>query len=68
MLSNVRQLVLKSVVLDMDGGGVVGMSPQEDFEPLFRVASGVGTGARELLSGDPDRIRTDGLHRDRVAC
>ena len=61
--ADIVRSMFETVYLDMDKAKVVMVKPRPPFLPLMQVLSAEG-----LLFGDPDRIRTDGLHRDRVAC
>ena len=60
--------ILDAVYVDVDSRCVVSIQPKADFLPLLATASPTWGLAGKLLHGDPDRIRTDDLHRDRVAC
>ena len=44
---------------------VVAVRPRDELEPFFKLNLECRTSD---IAGDPDRIRTGDLHRDRVAC
>ena len=61
--ADIVHAVFETVYLDLDEAIVIMVKPRPPFLPLMQMLSAEG-----LWFGDPDRIRTDGLHRDRVAC
>ncbi len=69
---DILRLILDSVYVDLTTKKVVGLKPKSSFLPLFDLEEPVRAGeyvlTTRLTAGDPDRIRTGDLHRDRVAC
>ena len=62
------RMVLERVEVNVEAGTAEAVIPKPAFAPLFRVLSEEDGGLISICAGDPDRIRTDDLHRDRVAC
>ena len=62
------KLMLDAVYVDMGAGKVVAVSPKPEFLPLFNLRERVSSGAIDLVTGDPDGIRTHDLRRDRAVC
>ena len=60
--------VLDAVYVDVDNRQVVSIQPKADFLPLLAAASPTWGLAGPMLHGDPDRIRTDDLQLDKLAC
>ena len=60
--------VLDAVYVDVDNKQVVSIQPKADFLPLLAAASPTWGLAGPMLHGDPDRIRTDDLQLDKLAC
>ena len=61
-------MLLDAVYGDMKGGEAVGIKPKPEFLPLFSLKEPVRAGEKVLVTGDPDRIRTDDLCLDRAVC
>ena len=61
-------MMLDSVYVDMKGERIVGVKPKVEFLPLFNLREPVKAGEWNLVSGDPDGIRTHDLRRDRPIC
>ena len=61
-------MMLAAVYVDMKVGEVVGIEPKPEFLPLFNLKEPVRAGEKVLVTGDPDRIRTDDLCLDRAVC
>ncbi len=69
------KMMLEAVYVDVPSKAVVALQIKPAFRPLFRAWLESDEPQRvalrftsDIVYGDPDRIRTDDLHRDRVAC
>ncbi len=60
--------IVDAVYVDVNNEQVVSIQPKADFLPLLAAASPTWELAGRLLHGDPDRIRTDDLQLDKLAC
>ena len=61
-------MMLDAVYVDMNDGMIKGVKPKVEFLPLFNLKEPVKAGEWNLVSGDPDGIRTHDLRRDRPIC
>ncbi len=62
-----------SAYLEFRAGQIMEIVLKPGFRHVFEAAGKVmppdyKSGGSALVIGDPDRIRTDDLHRDKVAC